>query len=164
MRARPAARPRVPRAGARRRGPTPTWDLAAPATWHLDPELHQLALLAADHLRGEHELAVRVPQLASGALPSHLLAVLVLRLLPTGAATTGASTGRHQDVFLRHRAAVEEHFTVWHQVADYARVTGCDRRTPTRATRAAIGVGAKEFLGQRTLWEASGSWPTPTCR
>ncbi|OKI42071.1 transcriptional regulator [Streptomyces sp. CB03578] len=136
-------------------GPTPAWDLSAPATWHLDQPLRPLALLAADHLRGEHDLAARVPRLASPALLSHLLAALVLRVRPAEAATpTAGGGGRCHDVFLCYRAAVEEHFTEWHQVADYTRVTGYDRRTLTRATRAAAGVGAKEFLDQRTLLEA----------
>ncbi|MFE9792806.1 helix-turn-helix transcriptional regulator [Streptomyces goshikiensis] len=118
---------------------------------HLDQPLRPLALLAADHLRGEHDLAVRAPRLGSPALLSHLLAALVL---PAEAATPTAGGGCCHDVLLRYRAAVEEHFTEWHQVADYTRVTGYDRRTLTRATRAAAGVGAKEFLDQRTLLEA----------
>ena len=79
----------------------------------------------------------------------------MLRVLPAGGPPPpGAGAGRHQDMFLRYRAAVEEHVTVWHQVADYTRVTGYDRRTLTRATRAATGVGAKEIPDQRTLLEA----------
>lgn len=135
-------------------GPTPARGLSAPATWHLAPQVRPLALLAADHLRREHDLAVRVPQLASPALLFHLLAALVLRVLPVEAATPTVSGGRHRDVFFRYRAAVEEHFTEWHQVADYTLALGYDRRTLTRATRAAAGVGAKEFLDQRVLLEA----------
>ncbi|WP_433680301.1 helix-turn-helix domain-containing protein [Nocardia sp. CA-119907] len=135
-------------------GPTPAWDLSASATWHLAPQVQPLALLAADHLRGEHDLAVRVPHLASPALLSHLLAALVLRVLPGEAATPAVSGRRHREVFGRYQAAVEEHFMEWHQVADYTRVTGYDRRTLTRATCAATGVGAKEFLDQRIVLEA----------
>ncbi|MGI5404964.1 helix-turn-helix domain-containing protein [Streptomyces sp. CA-135486] len=135
-------------------GPTPAWDLSAPASWHLAPQVQPLALLAADHLRREHDVAVRVPRLAFPALLSHLLAALVLRVLPVEAPTPTVSGGRCRDVFPRYRAAVEEHFTEWHQVADYTRVMGYDRRTLTRAARAATGVGAKEFLDQRILLEA----------
>lgn len=49
---------------------------------------------------------------------------------------------------------MEEHFADWHQVADYAGALGYDRRTLARATRAATGVGAKQFLDQRILLEA----------
>ncbi|GAA1221090.1 AraC family transcriptional regulator [Kitasatospora nipponensis] len=135
-------------------GPTRALDTGASATWQLDPQVRPLALLAADHLRGEHDLAVRAPQLASPALLSHLLAALVLRVLPAGGAASAVGGGREGDVFLRYRAAVEEHFATWHQVADYTRVTGYDRRTLTRATRAVTGVGAKEFLDQRIVLEA----------
>jgi AraC-like DNA-binding protein len=135
-------------------GPTPASDLSAPASWHLEPQVRPLALLAAGHLRREHDLAVRVPRLASPALLSHLLAALVLRVLPAEAASPAVGGGSNWDVFRRYRAAVEEHFTEWHQVADYTRVMGYDRRTLTRATRAATGTGAKEFLDQRILLEA----------
>lgn len=135
-------------------GPTPASDLSAPASWHLEPQVRPLALLAAGHLRREHDLAVRVPRLGSPALLSHLLAALVLRVLPAEAASPTVGGGSPWDVFRRYRAAVEEHFTEWHQVADYTRVMGYDRRTLTRATRAATGTGAKEFLDQRILLEA----------
>lgn len=135
-------------------GPTPASDLSAPASWRLEPQVRPLALLAAGHLRREHDLAARVPRLASPALLSHLLAALVLRVLPAEAASPTAGGGSNWDVFRRYRAAVEKHFTEWHQVADYTRVMGYDRRTLTRATRAATGTGAKEFLDQRILLEA----------
>nr|WP_201784677.1 AraC family transcriptional regulator [Nonomuraea pusilla] len=131
-------------------------EAAAPACWHLDRQRLSLALLAAEHLDREHDAAVRTPRLASPALLSHLLAALILRALPdppASAATTG-SGGRQTEVFRAYRAAVEEHFTDWHHVADYARHLGYDVRTLTRATRAATGTGAKTFLDQRILLEA----------
>ncbi|KPI00089.1 transcriptional regulator, AraC family [Actinobacteria bacterium OV450] len=135
-------------------GPALAWDHFTSATWQLDPQVQPHAVLAADHLRDEYDLAVRAPRLASTALLSHLLAALVLRVLPLEAPSSITGPGRSQDAFLRYRAAVEEHFTKWHHVADYTRVTGYDRRTLTRATRAATGVGAKEFLDQRIVLEA----------
>ena len=134
-------------------GPTPASDPSAPACWDLEPQVRPLALLAADHLRREHDMAVRVPRLASAATLSHLLAALVLRVLPADAAPPAAG-GWGRDVFRRYRAAVEEPFSEWHHVTDYTRVTGYDRRTLTRATRAATGTGAKAFLDQRILLEA----------
>ncbi|MGW7487552.1 helix-turn-helix transcriptional regulator [Streptomyces sp. NPDC054786] len=98
---------------------------------------------------------MREPRPDSPALLSHQLAALLLRVPPAETPTpTPTAGGRDRDVFHRYRAAVEEHFTEWHQVADYARVMGYDRRTLTRAARAATGVGAKEFLDQRILLEA----------
>ncbi|WP_438490047.1 helix-turn-helix domain-containing protein [Streptomyces sp. S186] len=131
-------------------------EATTPACWHLDRHRLSLALLAAEHLDREHRAAAQVPRLASPALLSHLLAALILRTLPdTTASTSPTGTGsRHTEVFRAYRAAVEEHFTHWHHVADYARTLGYDVRTLTRATRATTGTGAKAFLDQRILLEA----------
>ncbi|MFI0737451.1 helix-turn-helix domain-containing protein [Streptomyces sp. NPDC021100] len=131
-------------------------EAATPACWHLDRQRLDLALFAARHLAREHDAAVRTPHLASPALLSHLLAALLLRALPDAPARTDTAAAGHRsaDVFRRYRAAVEEHFTDWHHVADYARALGYDVRTLTRATRAATGTGAKVFLDQRVLLEA----------
>lgn len=131
-------------------------EATTPACWQLDQQRLSLALLAAEHLGREHSAAARTPRLASPALLAHLLAALILRALPDTPAPTGAaeSGSRHTDVFRAYRATVEEHFTDWHHVADYAQALGYDVRTLTRATRAATGTGAKAFLDQRILLEA----------
>lgn len=67
---------------------------------------------------------------------------------------SGHSQGRDHGVFRRYRAAVERDFARCHHVDDYARALGYDRRTLTRATRAATGLGAKQFLDRRILLEA----------
>lgn len=131
-------------------------ETAAPVCWRMDEQRLDLALLAVEHLVREHDAAAHAPHLASPALLSHLLAALLLRALPeVPAATDAPRTGTgHTDVFRAYRSAVEEHFTDWHHVADYARALGYDVRTLTRATRAAAGTGAKTFLDQRILLEA----------
>jgi AraC-like DNA-binding protein len=131
-------------------------EATTPAGWQVDRQRLPLALLAAEHLRREHDTAVRTPRLASPALLSHLLAALILRALSGTTASTGAASSddRGLEVFRRYRAAVEEHFTGWHHVADYAQALGYDVRTLTRAARAATGTGAKTFLDQRILLEA----------
>ncbi|MFF2149632.1 AraC family transcriptional regulator [Kitasatospora sp. NPDC058190] len=133
-----------------------TAETTAPACWHLDPQRLDLALLAAEHLGREHDATARTPRLASAALLSHLLAALMLRALPDAPAPTrvNRSSSRSAEVFRAYRSAVEEHFTHWHHVADYAQALGYDVRTLTRATRAATGTGAKTFLDQRILLEA----------
>ncbi|WP_306887811.1 helix-turn-helix domain-containing protein [Streptomyces griseoviridis] len=128
-------------------------EAATPAGWDLDGPRLCLALLAADHLRREHDAAVTGPALGSPALLAHLLAALLLRVLPAPPAPV-APAGGPTAVFRAYRAAVEAHFATWHQVADYARALGYDVRTLTRATRAATGTGAKAFLDQRVLLEA----------
>lgn len=133
-------------------------EAGTPACWQLDQQRLSLALLAAGHLEREHGAAVHTPNLASPALLSHLLAALILRTLPTADTPappgTRRSGSRHTDVFRTYRTTVEEHFTDWHHVADYAQALGYDVRTLTRATRAATGTGAKTFLDQRILLEA----------
>ncbi|MFF5327899.1 helix-turn-helix domain-containing protein [Streptomyces rubradiris] len=130
--------------------------VTSPTCRRLPPEILRLAAPAADHLGQEHRAAVRCPRLASSAVLSHLLAALLLRVLPGTSAppAPGAPAGRQQEIFHAYRAEVEEHFPHRHRVADYARALGYDVRTLTRATRAATGHGAKTFLDQRILLEA----------
>ncbi|MEV5597982.1 helix-turn-helix domain-containing protein [Streptomyces sp. NPDC052496] len=138
--------------------PDPGLESAGASTvcWRLSSQAFALAVLAAEHLEREHRTAVRSPRLASSALLSHLLAALVLRVLPEASAPLphNATGSRPLEIFRAYRTAVEEHFTEWHQVADYAQEIGYDTRTLTRATRAATGAGAKAFLDQRILLEA----------
>lgn len=82
----------------------------------------------------------------------HLLAVLVLRL--AGLSGTGGEPNAVGDAFLRFQAAVEHGFTRTHRVEDYAAQLGYSVRTLTRATRAAVGLGAKRFIDDRVLLEA----------
>jgi AraC-like DNA-binding protein len=147
-------------------------EASAPVSWELDLPRRELALLAAEHLRREHGAAVTAPSgaavtapsPASGELLSHLLAALLLRVLPAGSGVgsgdgmraegAAPSGGRHGEIFRAYRAAVEEHFADRHHVADHARALGYDVRTLTRATRAVTGEGAKAFLDRRLLLEA----------
>ncbi|WSL80688.1 AraC family transcriptional regulator [Kitasatospora sp. NBC_01266] len=150
-------------------------DAFAPACWQLDDEAWALSLLAADHLGREHAAAVADPRLASPPLLAHLLSALVLRVLPAGGEHLGGEHlgGEHlggghagaertgnpghaeqHEIFRRYQVAVEHRFAEDHQVTGYARILGYDRRTLTRATRAATGLGAKQFLDQRILLEA----------
>ncbi|MFF9020356.1 AraC family transcriptional regulator [Streptomyces eurythermus] len=131
-------------------------ETTSPTCWRLPPEILRLAVPAAGHLGDEYRAAVRRPRLASSAVLSHLLAALLLRVLPGTSAppAPGAPVSRHLEVFHAYRAEVEEHFPHRHRVADYARALGYDVRTLTRATRAATGHGAKAFLDQRILLEA----------
>ncbi|MCK7625328.1 AraC family transcriptional regulator [Streptomyces sp. RS10V-4] len=86
----------------------------------------------------------------------HLLAVLVLRAAhPDGVADgPGAAACEAGETYLRFRDAVERGFTRSRRVADYARALGYAPRTLSRATEAAAGVGAKEFIDRRVVLEA----------
>ncbi|MGW1838131.1 helix-turn-helix transcriptional regulator [Streptomyces sp. NPDC002067] len=82
-----------------------------------------------------------------------LLSVLLIRLVHLADPRRGARTG-DSEAFRRFREAVEDGFSRTHRVADYAARLGYSRRTLTRATRAALGCGAKRFLDDRVLLEA----------
>lgn len=87
------------------------------------------------------------------AVVRHLLAALVLRLAqaPTDVEPMPASDRR---TFVEFRAAVEERYTRTRQVDDYGRRLGWSSRTLSRATMAATGVNAKEFIDRRVTLEA----------
>jgi AraC-like DNA-binding protein len=87
------------------------------------------------------------------AVLRHLLAALVLRLADTSDAV-GTPAGDHPATFLQFRDAVEADFGRTRRVNDYARVLGYSPRTLSRATMAAAGVGAKEFIDRRVLLES----------
>ncbi|MEK2473701.1 helix-turn-helix transcriptional regulator [Streptomyces noursei] len=86
----------------------------------------------------------------------HLLAVLVLRAAHPAGPADGAADGTCEagETYLRFRDAVERGFARSRRVADYARALGYAPRTLSRATEAAAGVGAKEFIDRRVVLEA----------
>ncbi|MFF0741795.1 helix-turn-helix domain-containing protein [Streptomyces sp. NPDC004111] len=85
------------------------------------------------------------------AVLRHLLAALVLRLAPPAEEVVTCDS---PDTYLRFRAAVERGFARTRRVEDYARELGYAPRTLSRATLAAAGVGAKEFIDRRVVLEA----------
>ncbi|MFK8843660.1 AraC family transcriptional regulator [Streptomyces sp. Ac-502] len=81
-----------------------------------------------------------------------LLSALLLHLAhPDG---TPPSDNPGDEPFRRFRQAVEEGFCRTHRVEEYAARLGYSVRTLTRATRAAVGCGAKRFIDDRVLLEA----------
>ncbi|MFJ7149127.1 helix-turn-helix domain-containing protein [Streptomyces sp. NPDC100445] len=125
------------------------------ATVALEPDEHDGHLLAVarDHLREEFDDLGRLPPHARTASLRHLLAVLVLRLSHLGPSSDGPRP-ESDETFLRFRDAVEEDFSRTRRVEDYARRLGYSARTLTRASLAATGVGAKEFIDRRLVLEA----------
>lgn len=124
------------------------------------PAGYQPAGADADDLRDcaallgrEFHAAGRLPLDAHVAVLRHLLAALVLRLAH-GAASDGGPGPEVSDVFLRFRDAVERDFARTRRVEDYAHLLGYVPRTLSRATLAAAGVGAKEYIDRRVILEA----------
>ncbi len=108
---------------------------------------------AGEHLRREFPQPLQLPPEVHVAVLRHLLAALVLRLAHL-AGPAGTPIGEPPEVFLRFRDAVERDFTRVRRVEDYAHALGYSPRTLSRATLAAAGVGAKEFLDRRVILEA----------
>ncbi|MFK0121050.1 helix-turn-helix transcriptional regulator [Streptomyces sp. NPDC090994] len=82
-----------------------------------------------------------------------LLSVILVRLVHLADPRRRTRPGGSEP-FHRFRRAVEEDFGRTHRVEDYAARLGYSPRTLTRATRAALGVGAKRFIDDRVLLEA----------
>ncbi|MDT4991841.1 MAG: hypothetical protein QOH97_1733 [Actinoplanes sp.] len=108
---------------------------------------------AAEHLTRAFTSPGRLPLEAQQVVLRHLLAVLVLRLAHLGA-PPGSPVHEPNDTFLRLRDAVERDFTRTRRLQDYAHALGYSTRTLSRATQAAAGVNAKEFIDRRVVLQA----------
>ena len=107
---------------------------------------------ALDHLA--HEAAVTgTPPTIRNAILQRLLGVLLLRLTHQ-AAPVGTLPGEHAETFQRFRRAVESDFARARDVGHYAKALGDAPRTLTRASLAAVGVGAKDYIDRRVILEA----------
>ena len=115
-------------------------------------DLHRLSD-AAEHLTraftAPGHLALEIRQ----SVLRHMLAALVLRLAHLDA-PPGSLAPEPSDTFLRLRDAVERDFTRIRRLEDYAHALGYSARTLSRATQAAAGVNAKEFIDRRVVLEA----------
>jgi AraC-like DNA-binding protein len=123
-------------------------------TTRLDPAIWALVRAATAHLRAEYAEyaeATRATTARTPAILRHALASLLLRACSDAPPRI---SGSDHHVFHAHSAEVEEHFTHWRGVREYARSLNYSTRTLTRATVAATGVSAKRFLDERTALEA----------
>ena len=69
-------------------------------------------------------------------------------------APAGSPAPEPDAAYLRFRDAVEKDFATTRRVEDYAETLGYSARTLSRATLAAAGLGAKEFIDRRVVLEA----------
>ncbi|MBF6213106.1 helix-turn-helix transcriptional regulator [Nocardia puris] len=126
-------------------------DRFAAALFRPEPAEHTLLRTTAPLLASSAAAPGPLPGDAHAMALRGLLAALLLRL--RFAAPTRAE-GEPNDTFRRFRDAVEAGFRHSHRVADYAHRLGYSPRTLSRATAAATGVSAKEFIDRRVLLEA----------
>ncbi|MFD7664345.1 helix-turn-helix domain-containing protein [Streptomyces sp. NPDC059788] len=158
-------------------------DWFGPAVHHPEGAQAQAVDSALRHLHQEFGSLRGLPLETHIEVLRHLLSVLVLRAARLsasggsgeargGAGVRSAGDGRApygegggdgdgsggvceaSETFLRFRDAVERGFTHSRRVEDYARQLGYSPRTLSRATAAATGVGAKEFIDRRVVLEA----------
>lgn len=74
---------------------------------------------------------------------------------PAGQNTpVGTAAIEYTETFQRFHAAVEDDYARARDVGHYAHSLGCAPRTLTRATLAAAGVGAEEFVDRGLVLEA----------
>ncbi|RVU20880.1 AraC family transcriptional regulator [Streptomyces antnestii] len=107
---------------------------------------------ALDHLSYEYGAMASLPLQAHTEVLRALLSVLVVRFAqargPAPRPTPASET------FRRFHSAVERDHAVTRRVEDYAAALGYSSRTLTRATLAATGRTAKQYIDDRVLLEA----------
>ncbi|WP_431952129.1 hypothetical protein [Actinacidiphila sp. bgisy167] len=99
---------------------------------------------AAAHLEGEWRDRGNAPLEAHVLILRQLLAALILRIAHIQ--SPGSQVAGRGEPYRQFRAAVDRDFARTRRVEDYARSLGYSARTLTRATLAADGVTAKEFI------------------
>ena len=139
-------------------------DPATAAAAHLDDPFAAVVFQPAEpdrHLLGDAMTLLDRSFSGSGRLPlevhqsvlRHLLAALVLHLAHLGPVADDPAA-EHSVAYLRFREAVELGLTRTRRLEDYALALGYSARTLSRATQAAVGVNAKDFIDRRTILEA----------
>ncbi|WP_211116652.1 helix-turn-helix domain-containing protein [Glycomyces buryatensis] len=115
-------------------------------------EDHALLRVATSQLQWECSAAERTPLDTHLQVLRHLLAVLALRV--SGLPARGGLLTEPSEVYLAFRDAVERDFAGTKRLSDYAGALAYSPRTLSRATLAAAGVPAKEFIDRRVVLEA----------
>ena len=128
-------------------------DPHAPVVYEPTGDDQHLLSATTDALARTFDTPSHLPLDVQQAVLRHLLAALLLRLAHL------RTCGEHHlltltDAFLRFRDAVERDFTRTRRVQDYAHALGYSARTLTRASQAAAGVNAKDYIDRRTILEA----------
>ncbi|MFE6486802.1 AraC family transcriptional regulator [Streptomyces sp. NPDC057757] len=118
-----------------------------------DPAQQTSLVRLLDALREEHQALSGLSLEAHIETQRGLLSVILIRLAHLAEPRREAHSSGTEP-FQRFHQAVEEGFGRTHRVEDYAAQLGYSARTLTRATRAALGCGAKRFIDERVLLEA----------
>lgn len=127
-------------------------DPFGPVVWSVAGAAEPDLVHALGDVTREYRTSVLPPPTRAAVL-QHLLAVLLLRLTDR-TNPAGTALAESPETFQRFRAAVERDYATTRDVGRYARRLGYAPRTLTRATLAAAGIGAKEFIDRRVVLEA----------
>ncbi len=127
-------------------------DAHAPVVRVPDAEDHPILRVASSQLQWEFGATELLPLDIRLQILRHLLAVLVLRVacLPS----PRGPVREPGEVYAAFRDAVERDFANSRRLNDYAAALAYSPRTLSRATLAAVGVSAKEFIDRRVVLEA----------
>lgn len=136
---------------------------AAVSASHMDPPYEQQPLTpegpdvesvrrALDHLVYEYGALASLPLESHAEVLRALLSVLAIRLAEVRGPALRPTAA--SETFRRFHAAVERDHAVSRRVEDYATALGYSPRTLTRATLAATGRTAKQYIDDRVLLEA----------
>ncbi|HMO09452.1 MAG TPA: helix-turn-helix transcriptional regulator [Paracoccaceae bacterium] len=127
-------------------------------------QLPEHMVLGADDFDATREMLARMQQDATRtaapqdihALLRYQLCAVLVRLCMVHDHKIAAEPPRSQGLqrFVRFRKLVEQNFTRWHQVANYADTLGCTEKSLTRAAREASGQNAKAVIAARITLEA----------
>lgn len=90
-------------------------------------------------------------QSVDGLLAAYVLRSLVLGLVASG---PGADQPPGDALFERFRNAVDENFTRFHRIQEYADLLGYSSKTLTRLVNQYTGTSPKEFIDDRVVLEA----------
>ncbi len=112
--------------------------------------------------RGDVEwLLDRIRRISGGSsdrdrssLLHHLLHALLFTLCRQATSARAAAEAPMSNAFALFRREVERHFATTRRVEDYERSVGYSSKTLTRATKAALGLSAKQYIDQRVLLES----------
>ncbi|MFI1916704.1 helix-turn-helix domain-containing protein [Nocardia sp. NPDC020380] len=124
-------------------------DAFGPAAWEVSDKSWPRVELALHHLAVEYRDSEADRPALRAELLQHLLQIAILRTLPETEPPHPAD-----DLFPQFRAVVERHYAAHRDVAWYAKQLGYAPRTLSRASQAATGVSAKQFIDERVVLEA----------
>ena len=123
---------------------------------HLALSASELKAVTEGITRMSEDATSHAPPKDVHALLRHQLCALLLRLAIVHDRREDAAMihSRSLQRFARFRKLIEQNYSGWHQVAEYADALGCTEKSLTRAAIEATGQSAKSVIAARITLEA----------